>query len=113
MGTGNQFSKYQHMWIFAMFDLPVTTEERKREYQHFRKALCADGFMMLQYSVYARFCESRAHATKFARHIRGFMPPEGQVRVLFVTDKQFEDMLLLIGRRKQKPEDPPEQLLLF
>lgn len=113
MKTGNNLSKYQYMWIFAMFDLPIKAEEQKRQYQHFRKALMADGFMMLQFSVYARFCESRAHAAKFFRHIRDIMPPQGQVRVLAVTDKQFEDMLLLFGRRKTAPEEPPEQLLLF
>jgi CRISPR-associated protein Cas2 len=108
------FSKFEHMWIFAMFDLAVVSEENRREYTRFRKLLLAAGFMMLQFSVYARFCESRAHAATFARLIRGHMPPEGQVRLLSITDKQFGDMQVLYGiHGTAKPEEPPEQMLLF
>ena len=44
------------MWLMVMFDLPVVTNAEKREYVRFRKYLQKEGFMQLQYSVYARFC---------------------------------------------------------
>lgn len=113
MRNKDQFSKVQHMWVFAMFDLPTETKEQRKEYTHFRKALLADGFCMLQFSVYARFCESRAHGETFQRHIENILPPDGQVRVLMVTDKQFGMMANFIGHHSKLSEEPPNQLLLF
>ena len=108
-----KLSKIENMWIFAMFDLPVTTDDKRREYSRFRKMLLAEGFTMLQYSVYAKFCASRENAEKYSRYIRIGLPPEGEVRVIMITDKQFEQMAVFYGRFSKKPESPPEQLLLF
>ena len=55
-------SAYRCMWLIAMFDLPVETTENRRDYVRFRKALLKDGFMMLQFSVYARFIPSEEAA---------------------------------------------------
>lgn len=96
-----------------MFDLPVTGKDERREYERFRKALIAQGFMMMQFSVYMRFCASRANCKKYIREIRRILPRDGQVRVLSITDKQFEDMLVYYGRKPVKSESKPEQLLLF
>ncbi len=52
-------SAYRFMWVVVMFDLPVDTKKARREYTRFRKKLLRDGFMMLQYSVYARHCASK------------------------------------------------------
>jgi len=52
-------SAYRAMWLMAMFDLPVETKENRRHYTRFRKLLMKDGFMMLQYSVYARYIPAR------------------------------------------------------
>jgi len=46
------------MWLFAMFDLPVTDKALKKAYARFRKLLLSQGFSMLQFSVYARHCVS-------------------------------------------------------
>jgi CRISPR-associated protein Cas2 len=101
------------MWLFSMFDLPVTTEEKKRNYSRFRNMLLAEGFTMLQYSVYAKFCASRENAEKYLKYIQAVLPPEGEVRLIMITDKQFEQMAVFFGRCSKKAESPPEQLLLF
>ncbi len=44
------------MWLLAMFDLPVTTRKARKRYAEFRKLLLQEGFSMLQFSVYARYC---------------------------------------------------------
>ena len=114
MRPKDRFSKITHMWTIAMFDLPMDTAEKRKIYTKFRKELLAEGFCMLQLSVYARFCESHAHCETFARRIQQVMPPDGQVRIFNLTDKQFGEMKLLWGRNKpQPPEPPPEQLLLL
>jgi CRISPR-associated protein Cas2 len=96
-----------------MFDLPVVTVEEKRQYTRFRKYLLREGFLQLQFSVYARFSASRENAQKYYRYIQSAVPPGGRVRLLMVTDKQFGDMVSLYGTKLEDVEKKPEQLLLF
>jgi len=106
-------SEYRSMWVFAMFDLPVTTKDARRRYSRFRKALLNRGFTMLQFSVYARHCASEEFATGVRSDVRSVLPPDGQVRVLSVTDRQFGKMEVYFGKKRRPPEDPPAQLMLF
>ncbi len=101
------------MWLFTMFDLPVKTKDEKRNYARFRKFLLGEGFIQLQYSVYAKFCSTRENAEKYCRYVEGAVPEKGKVRVIMVTDKQFGDMISLYGKSVQDIEKKPEQLLLF
>ena len=106
-------SPVKSMWTFAMFDLPVQSKDDKRNYTHFRKELLAQGFLRLQFSVYARYCESRENTATIMRRIRGELPPLGEVRFMSVTDKQFADMVIYNGRKHGKPVDKPQQMMLF
>lgn len=101
------------MWLMTMFDLPVKTKQEKREYSRFRKLLLSEGFVQLQYSVYAKYCASRDNAEKYYRHIENAVPPKGHVRLIMITDKQFGDMVSLYGKTAEEVERKPEQLLLF
>lgn len=108
-----QISGYRCMWVLTMFDLPTDTKKARRQYALFRKALLTDGFTMLQYSVYARHCPSKENAQVHISRIRAQIPPDGEVRVLSITDKQFERMLVFLGKVRKKPEPAPRQLELF
>jgi CRISPR-associated protein Cas2 len=96
-----------------MFDLPVVTAEERKRYTHFRKFLLRQGFTMMQFSVYARFCRDEERVQTFRRRIRKAIPPGGAVRVLSVTERQFCKMENYIGKKLVQTEKPPEQLLLF
>jgi CRISPR-associated protein Cas2 len=106
-------SEYRAMWMFALFDLPVLTRENRREYNHFRKALVKEGFVMLQYSVYARFTPGEEAVDYLRQRVRRALPPHGQVRLLGITDHQFGKMEVYVGRKRASTEDPPAQLVLF
>ncbi len=106
-------SRYQAMWLFAMFDLPVKTRPERRRYARFRKLLLSEGFTQLQFSVYARYFESEEASTACRRRVAERVPEKGRVRLLHVTERQFARMSVLFGNRAQIPEEPPEQLLLF
>ena len=106
-------SEYNGVWLFAMFDLPVTDKEARREYTRFRKALIREGFGMLQYSVYARYFGSQESSEAHRGRIRLQLPPGGQVRLMAVTDRQFGKMDVFHGKKLSEPEKPPKQLLLF
>lgn len=101
------------MWLFAMFDLPVDTAEARRQYTQFRKHLLKQGFQMLQFSVYARYCASEESSEVHRKHVRKALPPKGQVRLLSVTDKQFGKMEIYFGKKTAIREEPPPQLMLF
>lgn len=106
-------SGYRAMWIVAMFDLPVDTHEARKAYAQFRKFLLSDGFTLMQLSVYGRHCASEENADVHLRRIEHNLPPDGEVRVLTVTDKQFERMRIFWGKIRQSTSQPPPQLSLF
>lgn len=101
------------MWLMVMFDLPVKSKTERREYSRFRKYLLKEGMVQLQFSVYAKFCSSRENAEKYYRYIKMVVPPEGHVRLLMITDKQFGEMVSLFGKKLCEVEKKPDQLLLF
>ena len=96
-----------------MFDLPTGTKKARRDYTRFRNHLLKDGFRQMQYSVYIRHCPSQENLDVHVNRIRSHLPPDGEVRVLAVTEKQFERMLIFWGKRRKPPEDPPAQLEMF
>jgi CRISPR-associated protein Cas2 len=96
-----------------MFDLPVDTKKARRVYARFRKNLLRDGFVMMQYSVYIRHCASEENAAVHIRRVEFMVPDDGEVRVVTITDKQFERMRVFWGKRRQPPERAPAQLELF
>ena len=96
-----------------MFDLPVDTKAARKEYTRFRKALLRQGFMMLQFSVYARYFGSEEASEAHRKRMRAMLPTKGQVRLMSVTDRQFGKMEIFYGKKREETEKPPEQLLLF
>lgn len=106
-------SAFRPMWLMAMFDLPVEEKEHRRNYARFRKVLLKDGFMMLQYSVYARYLPSEEAAEAHRKIVRAAVPPLGQVRIIAVTDHQFGKMEVFFGRKARNAEEPQNQMLLF
>jgi len=106
-------SGYRGMWLFVMFDVPVQDTDERRQYARLRSRLFAEGFSMLQYSIYARYCPSEEASHTYRQRIRSVIPSDGQVRLLSVTDRQFGKMEVFLSRRRKKPEKKPEQLLLL
>jgi CRISPR-associated protein Cas2 len=98
------------MWLLIIFDLPVTSPEARRSYSDFRNALLEDGFHMIQYSVYARCVPNSTHAETHKKHIKCWIPPEGEVRILFLTDKQYQKSEIYRGKVIENPKGPPKQL---
>jgi CRISPR-associated protein Cas2 len=106
-------SGYRAMWIFAMFDLPTDTKKARKDYTYFRKNLLKDGFSMLQYSVYVRHCASEENADVHYGRVKSFLPPDGEVRLVSITDKQFGRMETFWGKLRKPPLPQPRQLELF
>lgn len=101
------------MWLFVFFDLPTATKKNRKDAARFRKDLEKDGFVMHQFSVYVRFCGSLESAEVHIKRIRTFMPVEGKMSILSVTDKQYSNMINVWGKLEQKVQKKPVQLEFF
>lgn len=107
------FTRYSPVWLVAMFDLPTDTLEARRDYTFFRKQLLSCGFTMMQYSVYARYCANEQKAQFQRRKIKSFLPPDGEVRLISITDVQFGKMQVFHGKLRKTPEKAPAQVEMF
>ena len=109
----SRFSEYQIMWILVFFDLPTETKKQRKIYAQFRKNLIKDGFNMFQFSIYLRHCPSRENAEVHIRRVKSLLPPNGDVGILCITDKQFSQMEIFSCAQEKEATKPGQQLELF
>jgi CRISPR-associated protein Cas2 len=98
-------------WIMAMFDLPVLTDKQKKVASRFRKDLLDDGYLMIQWSVYARPCVSYEQMDTHIARVKSMTPESG----MFITDEQWGKSVTVIGpnyRQGSRDVDPkmPKQV---
>ena len=60
---------------------------------------------MLQYSVYARVCNGIDAVEKHRARLKDRLPKNGAVRMLVITEKQYESIEILLG--ELTPADEP------
>ncbi len=101
------------MFLFVFFDLPVKTKNQRKEATKFRNYLLKTGFMMIQFSVYAKLCRGTEMAEGYIKKVRANLTTQGSIRTLLVTDKQFERMDILMGEKKPTEKAKFEQLILL
>jgi CRISPR-associated protein Cas2 len=108
-----QAAEVRYMWLFVFFDLPVGTKAERRAATRFRNFLKDDGFLMLQWSVYARVCRGEEAVDKHQTRVMKNIPGKGSVRTLQVTERQYARMKLLIGEKKKSERVASNQLVLL
>lgn len=102
------------MRLLVFFDLPMVTKAEKRAYVQFRKFLLNDGYDMIQWSVYGRILNGIDAEKKHMARLASNLPPEGSVRCMVVTEKQYAGMRLLVGMPLfQEKKVTIRQMLLF
>ena len=106
-------SKYKMAWVLVFFDLPVGTTEERKAATNFRKDLLREGYLMLQFSVYARPCGSADRVETQVRRLKPIIPPKGEVRGLIVSDAQWGRMIIMRSKQAQDPENLPSQMMFF
>lgn len=102
-------------WILAMFDLPVKTDTQRKIASRFRTELQDNGYLMLQFSVYARPCVTYEHLDSHIAKVESFAPQGGNIRLMYLTDQQWEKSTTIIGpnyNQGNRETDPqmPEQV---
>ncbi len=102
------------MRIIVFFDLPVVKKKERKIYSQFRRFLLNDGYDMVQYSVYSRMCNGNDMTNKHLKRLDAALPPNGSVRCLTITEKQYENMKFLVGKPTAKERKiNVEQLSIF
>lgn len=107
---------YKMGWLLVFFDLPTKTPQERKNYTDFRKALLEDGYLMIQFSVYARPCVSYDRILTHSKRLKTFLPPAGAVRCMFVTNIQWDKTFVFYGGdppKQEQPESLPDQMLLW
>lgn len=101
------------MWTLVLFDLPTTTAFLRRMYEKFRKDLLRFGFEMLQKSVYLRWEDSDVAAETLRKRLRGILPANGQVTILPLTQRAWQNMLVTVDGKPRTPRERPEDFLVL
>lgn len=83
-----------------MFDLPVDTAKQRRAYRQFVKFIKELGFIMFQESIYVRLSVNNSAVEKLKKKILLKIPNEGNISMLTVTEKQFNDIDFFLGEFK-------------
>lgn len=115
MNQTEKKSPFRMGWILAMFDLPVITDKERKAASRFRNDLLENGYMMIQFSVYARPCVSYEQMDTHISRIKRLIPDAGNVRLMFMTDEQWKKSYTVIGanyRQDKRARDPsiPKQV---
>lgn len=101
------------MRVIVLFDLPVTTPIGRREYTQFRKFLVKDGFVMMQESVYCKLAQNQLAANALIDHVKRNSPSQGLVQVLTITEKQYSNIVMVIGKQQSDVISNSERLVVL
>lgn len=96
-----------------MFDLPVVIDKERKIATKFRKFLLDDGYIMMQYSVYSRICKNNDDLTKHINRLKINTPKNGNIRLLQVTENQYNNIIMFSGTKKVEEDISIENLLIF
>jgi CRISPR-associated protein Cas2 len=88
-------------WLIVLFDLPTDTKYERHQATKFRNGLLDLGYLMLQYSVYARCAVNLDKKKGFINDIKKIAPTTGNVQCYFITDIQWEECIT-ITKPKEK-----------
>lgn len=101
------------MRVIVFFDLPMTSSKNIRDYTKFRKHLLSDGFLMMQESVYVKLALNKTVSSGIVQRIKMNAPKEGVIQLLEITEKQYNRMDYIIGRKESTVIDTEERLIIL
>ena len=84
-------SRFVRLVLF--FDLPQETKIDQRHYRQFVKYLKTEGFIRIQYSVYAKLCINNDSAKTIQKRLKNNVPDNGDIRYLIITERQYQNIV--------------------
>lgn len=98
--------------ILLLCELPVERRAQRKEARLFRELLFREGFYELQANVYTRMVESRSSRDIHLKRVAEGLPTSGTIRLLTLTERQFQNAPLLCGS-ESKQEKVGSELDIF
>lgn len=99
------------MRLMLFFDLPVESESQRKDYRHFIKNLKKQGFYMMQESVYVKLGIDLQAVNSTIEKIKTFLPKDGDIMVLSITEKQFANINVLLGENSTDVINSDERVI--
>jgi len=85
----------------------------RRDASRYRAYLRQLGFSMLQLSVYSKYLVNGSGFEWIARQVADAIPPDGNVRMIPVSDAGWGRSQVFHGKKRTPTEPAPEQLAIF
>lgn len=101
------------MRMVLFFDLPTLSSKHKKAYRIFLRNIKKNGFYMLQESVYVKMALNQQVVDSTMTKVKEFIPNEGNILVLTITEKQFSAIKILIGENKTDVITSDERVLIL
>ncbi len=98
----NNYNPREFMRILLMYDLPSISSFDHHQYSKFHRFIVKNGYDMINFSVYVKVTKSLFEANKQITYLKKNLPNQGNIRVLTLTNKQYENMLILQGEQTIK-----------
>lgn len=106
-------TQFRQMKIILYYDLPTTSKKNQSDMNKFRNELIKLGFIMIQESVYVKHCYNHDWVKRTKEKINKILPPEGDIRLLAITNKQYEEIEVIRGNKKNNEYFQSKEALII
>lgn len=89
----------------------METSSDVRNYNAFRRFLIKQGFVMMQKSVYTKLSLNGSVSESIKAAVKKNLPPRGLVELLEVTERQFGNIVYLVGKKQTDVLDSDERIV--
>ncbi|WP_057235412.1 CRISPR-associated endonuclease Cas2 [Mycoplasmopsis arginini] len=89
----------REMRILLMYDIYYNNDEDIKMYNKFVDYLYKLGYIKIQYSIYAKILATHTEYDSEKRKILRLIPKNSNVRILLLTEKQYQNMEILNGEK--------------
>lgn len=79
----------------VLYDMEMKTYTDRTQYAEFVKKLKGCGYSALQKSVYCKHFDTISQAKSSIRKITSFVPPNAEITMLTITEKNFSEMIFI------------------
>ncbi|WP_373435605.1 CRISPR-associated endonuclease Cas2 [Metamycoplasma equirhinis] len=85
------------MRLIVMYDIKTNEEDNSKRYAKFLNFLNKSGYFRIQYSIYCKCINAHTMYNIEKAKIMQYIPVNSNVRVMLITENQYQDIELLSG----------------
>jgi CRISPR-associated protein Cas2 len=101
------------MRLILFFDLPSETKEDRKQYRIFVKNLIKLGYIRMQNSVLTKIVNVQTKVEREHDKIIKILPKYGDIRIMSVTENQYQKTKILLGAKTLNEEINEKQHIII